>query len=135
MRTTPKTQDRLADALADRLCLLLDGPNRNDIRQSLNLYPARGYWRQAKADVMSVTGDFKHNGLTYTLGCWESMTDCLRFGFDLEDCRGQANYADFMFGANERRSDRSDRWYSSVQLDEIERQKANATPSASEVSA
>lgn len=57
----------------------------------LDIYPVRGYWRQTKADVMQFTGAV-HVGtgqLMFDIGCWESVTDCIRFGFEIEDQRGE----------------------------------------------
>lgn len=57
---------------------------------AIKLYPAVGYWRQTKADVMQFTGSVRlggNDGMLFDIGCWESMTDCLRFGFEFYDER------------------------------------------------
>lgn len=74
------------------------------------LIPARGFWRQTKADVMQFTGGvyIGTDSLTLGIGCWESMTDCLRFGFEISDNRGEfRSEADFVITAKDRSRDRS----------------------------
>ncbi len=120
-RRLPSTLGRMTDALETRLQELLGVPCL------VELSPVRGYWTQSRADVMQFTGNFRHDGAIHSIGCWESMSDCLRYGFDINDCRGESrSYADFTCSANGRRVDRSDSWYSAVQLEEIAR-PANAS--------
>lgn len=78
------TETRMAQALAPRLSTLLGTAIQwSDIK----LYPARGYWTQKRADVQAFTGSFKFGNINYSLGCWESMTECLRKGFEVADSR------------------------------------------------
>jgi len=65
----------------------------------LKLYPVRGYWRQTKADVMQWTGVYEVGARTVQIGCWESMTDCLRYGFEVDFEKGRRRYADVMVSA------------------------------------
>lgn len=76
----------------------------------LEIYPAVGYWRQTKADVMQFTGAI-HIGTgqrMFSVGCWESVTDCLKFGYEILDERGEWRAeADFIINAKGRSWDRS----------------------------
>ena len=66
----------------------------------IKIFPARGYWRQKRADVQQFTGYFLKGNLKISFGCWESMTDCLRFGFEVRDSRHDSRaYADFEINA------------------------------------
>lgn len=138
----PTTKSRLCRALADRL---------SEIEQTciqwvdIELFPARGYWRHTKADVQQFTGSVNINGFPRSIGCWESMSDCLRFGFDIEVTGGgmrEYNYYDV--SARGHRVDRaaalrkrqdahragrddSDDWYSGFQLEEIAYAKATGS--------
>lgn len=96
----PSTEARLAQELAPILSRMLQTAIQ---WTDISIYPARGYWRQTKADVMAWTGSVEGVG---SLGCWESMTDCLRFGFDVEDSRNNPRaYATFEVAAKGRRGD------------------------------
>lgn len=74
----------------------------------IELFPAVGYWRQTKADVMQFTGYVQLDGnsnLRHDIGCWESMTDCLRRGFEFHDKRKEPrNYASFMINAKPKKT-------------------------------
>ena len=76
----------------------------------LDIYPALGYWRQTRADVMQFTGAI-HVGTgqrMFSLGCWESMTDCLKFGYEVSDERGKWRAEEgFIITAKGRSWDRS----------------------------
>jgi hypothetical protein len=73
---------------------------------SIKLFPVHGYWRQIKADVQQFTGRVQvgsNVNHTYDIGSWESMTDCLRFGFKFHDCRKHHRpYAKFEIEALDR---------------------------------
>lgn len=126
MRKTRRisTRERMEETLAARLSKMLDEPITS---ADIELFPATGYWRQSRADVMQFTGYVQIGRLKLNIGCWESMSDCLAYGFDLEDCRGQWRAeAEFMCTALDRRVNRSENWYSGPQLEEIEFQKRQA---------
>lgn len=76
-----QTTDRMIKALTERLASM------GITATAIKLYPARGYWRQTKADVMQFTGSAIIDGVQRDIGCWESMTDCLRYGFLVHDER------------------------------------------------
>jgi hypothetical protein len=120
------TLERMTEKLATRFTEILGKTiTSNDIA----LYPATGYWRQSRADVMQFTGTVIIDDLPNTIGCWESMSDCLAYGFNLNDCRGEWRAeAAFVCSALDRRVNRSANWYSAVQLEEIEFQKQQADP-------
>lgn len=102
MRTTSKTVQRMQQALAPLLAQALGGVVHWD---EINLYPARGFWRQTKQDVQQFTGGYRHEGVLWSIGSWESMTDCLRYGFDFYDERGNDRAdAHFVVSARGRRS-------------------------------
>lgn len=100
----PPAIDRMRQAIAERLSTML----KTTIPTiDIDLYPATGYWRHTKADVQQFTGYVKINGTNLSIGCWESMTDCLRYGFDLTDSRGNPRaYAHFELCAHDRRTKR-----------------------------
>lgn len=78
-----KILDQMEDALATRLEQM--GMTVRDIR----LYPATGYWTQTRADVMQFTGSAIIDGVQRDIGCWESISDCIRYGFVVHDERGR----------------------------------------------
>lgn len=84
---TNKARDRMEDALATRL------EQMGLTVRNLCIYPATGYWRQTRADVMQFTGSAIIDGVQQSIGCWESVSDCLRYGFTVTDERGN-RYAD-----------------------------------------
>jgi hypothetical protein len=54
---------------------------------------------------------------SFTIGSWESMTKCLRHGFNIVDQRKSSRgYVQFLVEA---KVDTSTDWYSAVQLEEI----------------
>lgn len=55
------------------------------------LYPARGYWTHIKQDVMAWQGNAHVDNILYSIGSWDSMTQCLRRGFEISDLRGHRN--------------------------------------------
>lgn len=117
----PTTLERMTEKLAAQLSELL---NRPITAGDIDLHPATGYWRQSRADVMQFTGSVTIDGLPNTIGCWESMSDCLAYGFDVSDCRGEWRAeAAFVCSARDRRINRSENWYSAVHLEEIQLQK------------
>jgi hypothetical protein len=83
MPNTDTTQ-RMIEALTKRLEIMFEVPITE-----MKLYPARGYWRQTKADVQQFTGSVLVNGFFRSIGCWESMSDCLRYGFEVHNMKGE----------------------------------------------
>jgi len=74
------------------------------IASKIQLTGVHGYWRQTKQDVMQFTGTAIIDGVQRSIGCWESMTDCLRYGFTVTDERGKdRSYAHFMVEAKGQR--------------------------------
>jgi hypothetical protein len=90
-RARSSAKERLLMRLAPELSRLC---NATIAPADIQIFPAQGYWRQCKADVMQWTGTFSIGTLTHDIGCWESVTDCLRYGFTIK--RGSYHaYADF----------------------------------------
>ena len=105
MKKRPTAQERLIKKITPYFEKKFPG-----LTPDIKLYPVRGFWRQTKADVMQFTGAV-HLGtgqLMFGIGCWESITDCLRFGFEIHDERGEFRAdASFVISAKGRSWDRS----------------------------
>jgi hypothetical protein len=78
-----KDKPTKAQKLADALTKALGHPVA-----AKNLFGARGYYRHRRADVMPWTGVVQVDGMPRTLGCWRTMTACLKHGFAVTDDRG-----------------------------------------------
>jgi hypothetical protein len=73
-----------------------------------SIYPARGYWTHKHQDVMAWQGHVDvpvdMHRFSYSLGSWDTMTACVRRGFEVQDCRGDdRRYVDFEIHAKEKR--------------------------------
>jgi hypothetical protein len=72
---------------------------------SIVIYPAKGFYRQRKADVQAWTGYARVNGIQVDLGSWDNVTTCVRRGIEVTDRRSDRTaYAAFEFCAKERTS-------------------------------
>lgn len=112
LQTSSKTKKRSRLSVMERLKIRL-AADLSEIfgtkvaPADFNLYPAKGYWTHTHQDVMAWTGDVKVNDYPYTLGSWENMGDCLRFGYDISDNRNNdRTYANFIFDARGQRKSR-----------------------------
>lgn len=94
-RPTVRLAHKLVEALSPIFETTIDPP-RIDV--------ATGYYRQKRADVMPWTASVSVEGIPISIGSWDTVTDCLRRGFTVEDCRGQGfrSYANFEIHANEK---------------------------------
>ena len=85
----PSTQERLQKLIAT----ILSKHCKTVITyHEVNIYPAKGYWRHTKADVMCWTGDVKINNVTVDIGCWNTMTDCVKHGMRFKEDTGYARF-------------------------------------------
>lgn len=82
-----ETAERLARKLAPLLSEMIEQTvDAGDI----GIIPARGYWTHTRQDVMGFQGSIRpKDGGLYFIGSWNNMTDCLRYGFEIHDGRGQ----------------------------------------------
>jgi hypothetical protein len=101
------TKEKLAIKLAPRLSELVGheiDPSR------IKFYPARGYWTHTHQDVMGFTGSYRfsdNSSALFSIGSWDNMTDCIRYGFLLHDERKSYHpEAHFMIEALKRRRPR-----------------------------
>lgn len=73
--------------------------------EEINVYPSTGYWTTAHADVQQFIGDFKAHGVSYSLGSWNTLTDCGLYGFEVQDERGNPRAdANFVIAAKRTRT-------------------------------
>jgi hypothetical protein len=85
MRKT--TEERLIGQLLPKLSELL---GQKIEPSDLRLHPAKGYWTHTHQDVMGWQGWIKISGqLVRSIGSWNNMSDCVRYGFMIHDERGE----------------------------------------------
>ena len=93
-----KIQWKLADMLTEALKPfgVLDQPVHPQ-----DFILARGHWTHKHQDVMRWHLQINLGGYASSAGSWETMTECVRNGFDIEK-DDASNYADFMVNARKR---------------------------------
>lgn len=65
---------------------------------------AEGYYKQLRADVMPWTCTVASAAGSFTVGSWDTVTECVRQGIEIHDRRGERHrYADFEVSAKEQR--------------------------------
>ncbi len=77
--------------VSDRVeIMLLDlGFSRIDIK------PVRGYWAQNQQDCMRWTGWAMKDGRRVSIGSWQNLSDCAKYGITATPGREAGGYADW----------------------------------------
>lgn len=81
----PRIRERMTDALQAALKALF--PDRTVTQ--LVIYPTAGCWRQVKYDVMAWQGSVHLDGVSCSIGSWDSLTALERKGFVIENLCGK----------------------------------------------
>lgn len=69
-----------------------------------DLDAAQGYYRQQRSGQAAWSGIIVVDGIKRTICSWDSMTECVRNGFTVQDSRGESGrFADYEIHAKDRR--------------------------------
>lgn len=81
-----------------KLIRLLEAQLPNCVPGSVQIYLATGAWRSL--DVMRWHGYFRcrmgGSEVTFDVGSWDTVTECLKKGAQIQDCRNSGDVADFL---------------------------------------